>query len=231
MKLILKSTQNKAILTDFIEKRSRTVPNNIKKSSFIPYPNVIDSDNCHKGNLVSSFNFSQRGRIKNGRLSEFKPNLKEISRNKFNNQQNFELFNLFSIKSDNNHNKENITNYIYRKGRDLHYPIIDNKIDLLKEYNKQTINNFNTKYKLVYKTKKPKVKEDIINIFSSLKETKSKNNKITDKIFQTQNKKYKIITLFNPKSLDEKLWAKKITQHQPQEKRISIYTLNFLQSK
>ena len=47
--------------------------------------------------------------------------------------------------------------------------IVDNKIDLAKEIRLQTVNNFNNKYRLKFKTKIPREQNKISNIFSQLK--------------------------------------------------------------
>ena len=66
--------------------------------------------------------------------------------------QDYKKITLF--ENNNNLNKEVIT---------------DNEIDLFKILNKQTVNNFNNKYRIIYKSKIPKKRSKILKIFEMLK--------------------------------------------------------------
>ena len=90
--------------------------------------------------------------------------------------------------------------------------IVDNKNDLLKEYKKQTINNFNNKYRLKYKTKIPKTHSKIIDIFSLLKENKYEEEKkidviktltLTNERAKKKNKRNKILQQFDEKDFEK----------------------------
>ena len=91
---------------------------------------------------------------------------------------------------------------------------MDNKNDLLKEYKNQTINNFNNKYRLKYKTKVPQTHNKIIDVFSLLRQYKYEEEKKIDAIKtleltnekakkKNKNKSNKILQQFDEKIFEE----------------------------
>lgn len=106
-------------------------------------------------------------------------------------KNNFKTVNFCTFRNDKNNicinsNIDKIINNV----------VVDNKNDLLKEYKNQTINNFNNKYRLKYKTKVPQTHNQIIDVFSLLKEYKYEEEKKIDAI--------KTLTLNNEKKKKNK---------------------------
>ena len=90
--------------------------------------------------------------------------------------------------------------------------VVDNKNDLLKEYKNQTINNFNNKYRLKYKTKVPQTHNKIIDVFSLLRQYKYEEEKkidaiktltLTNEKVKKKNKRNKILQKFDEKDFEK----------------------------
>ena len=120
--------------------------------------------------------------------------------------------------------------------------VVDNNIDLLREIRFQTVNNFNNKYRLKYKTKFPNKHNKVNDLFSLLKLHKyEEEKKINEIITLTNEKRKKIIKrrknnqqlLFNEKdfeknfSLMEKDFDIK-NKLKDNKKFVSIHTLDLL---
>ena len=119
--------------------------------------------------------------------------------------------------------------------------IVDNNIDLLREIRFQTVNNFNNKYKLKFKTKFPKIHNKIDNIFSMMKLYKYEEEKKMDAIITFANEKPKINKkkmksneiLFNEKDFQKNffLYEKNFdikSRLKDNKKYVSIHTLNLI---
>lgn len=131
-----------------------------------------------------------------------------IFRNKFPNiniQKNSLKFKNKALSSKNNFNTVNFYTFHNDKNnicinsnidKIINNVVVDNKNDLLKEYKNQTINNFNNKYRLKYKTKVPQTHNKIIDVFSLLKQYKYEEEKKIDAI--------KTLTLSNEKKKKNK---------------------------
>lgn len=99
---------------------------------------------------------------------DYKKNNKKAKNNKLLSHKAFNKNNLYTIQNNGNNRENNIciNSTINRNNNNI---IVENNTDLLKAFQKQTINNFNNKYRLKYKTKIPKMHIKISNIFSLLK--------------------------------------------------------------
>ena len=131
-------------------------------------------------NLVNSFRnrFSSMN-IKKRNLK----NDKNILSSYFNNKDNFNF--------DNNLIKNNNICIGSNINKTINNVIVDNNMDLLREFKFQTINNFNNKYKLKFKLKIPEMHNKICDIFSLLKQKKYEEEKKLDSIQMFINEKPK----------------------------------------
>ena len=97
--------------------------------------------------------------------------------------------------------------------------VVDNNIDLLREYNHQTVNNFNNKYKLKFKAKAPKIHNKIYTIFSLLKKYKYEEEKKMDTIKTLVNEK--------PKKIKKRKKKYEIFNQKEFEKNVSLIENDF----
>ena len=147
---------------------------------------------------------------------------------------------IFDIKKNNN-NKNNIC-INSNINKTISNVVVDNNIDLLREIRFQTVNNFNNKYRLKYKTKFPNKHNKVNDLFSLLKLHKYEEEKKINEIITLTNEKKKQILkrrknnqqfLFNEKdfernfSLIEKDFDIK-NKLKGNKKFVSIHTLDLL---
>ena len=172
---------------------------------------------------------------------DYKKNQIKIKNNKILSSHKTFNKNNFDKKKNNRENNICINSTINRNNNNI---IVDNNIDLLKAFQKQTINNFNNKYRLKYKTRIPKIHNKISNIFSLLKKYKYEEEKKINTIKTLVNEKPKKI-IKNRKRLievfNEKIFQKNFTliekdfdinnKLKKNKKFISINTLNLLKNK
>ena len=152
----------------------------------------------------------------------------------------FNKNNLYTIQNNGNNRENNIciNSTINRNNNNI---IVENNTDLLKAFQKQTINNFNNKYRLKYKTKIPKMHIKISNIFSLLKKYKYEEEKKINTIRTLVNEKPKkikknrkrLIEVFNEKIFQQNfsLMEKDFdinNKLKKNKKFVSINTLNLL---
>ena len=168
---------------------------------------------------------------------DYKKNHIKIKNNKLLSHKAFNKNNFYTMQN-NRGNNICINSTINRNNNNI---IVENNTDLLKAFQKQTINNFNNKYRLKYKTKIPKMHNKISNIFSLLKKYKYEEGKKINTIKTLVNEKPKkiiknrkrLIEVFNEKifqqnfSLIEKDFDinNKLKKN---KKFVSINTLNLL---
>ena len=161
-------------------------------------------------------------------INEFKKSKNSINifRNKFpriDMKKNNLKFKNKALSSKNNFNTVNFCSFHNDKNnicinsnidKIINNVIVDNKNDLLKEYKNQTINNFNNKYRLKYKTKVPQTHNKIIDVFSLLRQYKYEEEKKIDAIKtleltnekvkkKKKNKSNKILQQFDEKIFEE----------------------------
>ena len=74
------------------------------------------------------------------------------------------------LLNNSNENNKEITMSEYNNNLNKEV-IIDNLNDLFKILNKQTVNNFNNKYRIIYKSEIPKKRNKILKIFEILKKS------------------------------------------------------------
>ena len=171
---------------------------------------------------------------------DYKKKSAKAKNNKLLSHKAFNKNNLYTIQNNGNNRENNIciNSTINRNNNNI---IVENNTDLLKAFQKQTINNFNNKYRLKYKTKIPKMHIKISNIFSLLKKYKYEEEKKINTIRTLVNEKPKkiiknrkrLIEVFNEKifqqnfSLIEKDFDinNKLKKN---KKFVSINTLNLL---
>ena len=163
---------------------------------------VIINESKKSKNSINIF------RNKFPRIDMQKNNLK-FKNKALSSKNNFNTVNFCSFHNDKNNicinsNIDKIINNV----------IVDNKNDLLKEYKNQTINNFNNKYRLKYKTKVPQTHNKIIDVFSLLRQYKYEEEKKIDAIKtleltnekvkkKKKNKSNKILQQFDEKIFEE----------------------------
>jgi hypothetical protein len=155
----------------------------------------------HKSKL-SMNSFRSKYLIKNKKFKKHKNYLSSFFLNSNNNNEKIYL--------DNNINKSNNICIGSNINKTINNVVVDNNIDLLREYKYQTVNNFNNKYKLKFKAKAPKIHNKIRDIFSLLKLYKYEEEKKMDTIKSLVNekpkkikRKKKKIELFNQKEFDK----------------------------
>ena len=100
-------------------------------------------------------------------------------------------FNKNNFNFDNNLIKNNNICIGSNINKTINNVIVDNNMDLLREFKFQTINNFNNKYKLKFKVKFPEMHNKICDIFSLLKQKKYEEEKKLDSIQMLINEKPK----------------------------------------
>ena len=131
----------------------------------------------------------------------------------------------------------------YNINKTINNVIVDNNVDLLKEIKYQTVNNFNNKYKLKFRTKSPKIHNKVNNIFSLLKLYKFEDEKIFEYITLNKEKPTNIRKIMkNNKILfNEKDFAKNISLIEKDfdiknklknyKKFVSLHTLDLIKNK
>ena len=164
----------------------------------------------------------------------------KVNNNKLLSHKTFNKNNFYTMQN-NRENKICINSNVNKNNKNI---IVDNNADLLKAFQRQTINNFNNKYRLKYKTKTPKIHNKISNIFSLLKKYKYEEEKKINTIKTLVNEKPKKI-IKNRKRLieefNEKIFQKNFTliekdfdinnKLKKNKKFVSINTLNLLKNK
>ena len=172
------------------------------KSRFISFNKKIKNKNKYSTNMTQTPSINNnRKKSKKIFLNSFRNKYHSLKIKKKNYLQkenndisshinvNDNLYNLYLYK---NHRNNNICiNSNINKSLN-HNVIVDNNIDLLREIQFQTVNNFNNKYKLKFKTKIPKIHNKINDIFSKMKLYKYEEEKKIDAIITLANEKPKI---------------------------------------
>ena len=252
--------KNKRIFSasSYIEQKT-----NKKKFNFKKYNNSI-SNNILVNNLPNNIYDKNNVKVKKN-PSEKELNEKQITYNltnpnilansniKMNSNENINnndsnasynkwIFHQKHLSCDNKYIYINSDNIKERK-KDV---IVENNDDLLKEFYSQTINNFNNKYHLKYKTTTERNQKEIKIVFSLLNQFKyqeerknnlikylRENSKLNKKNFEVKSEKER--KSFFPKSnkLLNKLFFRynKFYNYKTEPKNISIQTLNWLKSK
>ena len=159
-----------------------------------------------------------------------------IKSNKLLSHKAFDKNNLYTIQN----NRENniCINSTLNRNNNI---IVDNNTDLLKAFQKQTINNFNNKYRL---KKIPKMHNKISNIFSLLKKYKYEEEKKINTFKTLVNEKPKKVIKNRKKLIEEfneKIFQKNFTliekdfdinnKLKKNKKFVSINTLNLIKNK
>ena len=103
-------------------------------------------------------------------LEKFVSNTKITSKKKAHLSKTTSLNNNMKLLNNSNENNKEITMSEYNNNLNKEV-IIDNLNDLFKILNKQTVNNFNNKYRIIYKSEIPKKRNKILKIFEILKKS------------------------------------------------------------
>ena len=163
------------------------------------------------------------------------------SYNKHKTNNNNNRNDIFDINKNIKYNKNNIC-INSNINKTISNVVVDNNIDLLREIKFQTVNNFNNKYRLKYKTKFPNKLNKVNDLFSLLRLHKYEEEKKINEIITLTNEKRKNILkrrkinqklLFNEKdfeknfSLMEKDFDIK-NKLKDNKKFVSIHTLDLL---
>jgi hypothetical protein len=199
---------------------------NIKKNKMLRYYSTKTNNKFKDKNIhilyTASTTQTQAPPIVN--KSKKSKNSINIFRNKFpciDIQKNSLKFKNKALSSKNNFNTVNFRTFHKDKNnicinsnidKIINNVIVDNKNDLLKEYKNQTINNFNNKYRLKYKTKVPQTHNKIIDVFSLLKQYKYEEEKkidaiktltLTNEKIKKKNKRNVILQQFDEKDFEK----------------------------
>lgn len=174
---------------------------------------------------------------------DYKKNHLKEKNNKLLSHKAFNKNNFYNMQNNRNNRENNIciNSTVNRNNNNI---IVENNTDLLKAFQKQTINNFNNKYRLKYKTKIPKMHNKISNIFSLLKKYKYEEEKKINTIKILVNEKPKKI-IKNRKRLieefNENIFQTNFTliekdfdinnKLKKNKKYVSINTLNLIKNK
>ena len=243
-----KNLKLRKISTNFKSKKStNTQYNSLKKedknnllnynSDLEYYTNATQTQTqtlTHKSKL-SMNSFRNKYLIKNKKFKKHKNYLSSFFLNNNNNNEKIYLDNIIN-KSNNICIGSNIN-------KTINNAIVDNNIDLLREYKYQTVNNFNNKYKLKFKAKAPKIHNKICDIFSLLKLYKYEEEKKMDTIKTLVNekpikikRKKKKIELFDQKEFEKNFSLIENdfdinTKLKDDKKFVYIHTLNLLKKQ
>ena len=209
------SNRKKSEILKYISSKSKTkykggkrniLYNNRYITNTTQTPSILNNHKKSRQTIINSFR--NKNRSMNIKKNYLKNNNKIVLSSYLND--------LYLNQNNNKNNNICINSNI---NKTINNAIVDNNIDLFREIKYQTVNNFNNKYKLKFKTKTPKSHNKIKDIFSLLKLYKFEEEK---KIFSLIN-----LSKEKPKKVKKRLNNQKIFNEKDFQKNISLIEKDF----